>query len=663
MQAFFDGLLLVLAWPAIGMLFLGVMIGLYLGAVPGLGGMVGFAMLMPFTFGMDPVVAFALLLGMYAVTTTSDTLTAVLLGVPGTGAAAATVVDGYPMAKRGEAMRALGAAYTGSAIGGVFGALSLALTLPIIKPLILAFAPPEFFMLGVLGLTYVGALSGRSISRGLIAALFGLLIATIGYSTQGGIARYSFEVNYLLDGLAVIPLALGLFAIPEIVELACRGLPIAGDSETKSTKGQMLQGIRDAFTHWWLVLRSSLIGIYIGMLPGIGASIADWVAYGHAVHTAKDKSQFGHGDVRGVIAPETANNSVKGSDLVPTIAFGIPGSAAMSILLGAFLIHGLRPGPEMLTTKLTFTYSLVWTLVIANLAGALALMLWSRQIAKIVFLRANLIVPAIILFSFMGAWMNKSQLGDWITLLVFGVIGIWFKHAGWPRPPVILGFVLGPIMEANLDISLQAVGWGFVTRPLVIAMIVILAVSFAFELRRQRQMQKSGGAVPVADLAEGGSAKDLSAGKSAAPSPVSNIVLAAMFIVLFVMALWFSRDWAWDAAMFPKVIGVLGIGVAALVLVTSIRSLAHTAEPAKDETMSAARIAQMLLFLTGIIVLTKLFGQLIAMPVMVGVYLAWWGRENWKIVIGQALAAWAILYFMFGELMKVIWATPLWEMF
>lgn len=663
MDALIEGLRLVLQWPAIGMLFLGCAIGLYLGAVPGLGGMVGFAMLMPFTFGMDPVVAFALLLGMYAVTTTSDTLTAVLLGVPGTGAAAATVVDGYPMSQRGEAMRALGAAYTGSAIGGVFGALSLAVSLPIIAPLIVNFAPPEFFMLGVLGLTYVGALSGRSIARGLIAALFGLLIATVGYSTQGGIARYSFEVNYLLDGFAVIPLALGLFAIPEIVELACCGLPIARHAETGSNKGQMLLGIRDAFANWWLIIRSSLIGIYIGMLPGIGAAIADWVAYGHAVQSAKDKSQFGKGDVRGVIAPETANNSVKGSDLVPTIAFGIPGSAAMSILLGAFLIHGLRPGPDMLTTKLSFTYSMVWTLVIANVTGALALMLWSKQITKIVFLRANLIVPSIILFAFMGAWVNKSNVGDWFALLGFGIVGLWLKQAGWPRPPVILGFVLGPIMETNLDITLQAIGPGFVTRPLVIAMIVILAVSFAYELRRQRQMRASGGAVPKADDAT-------PTKKGEQPASMSDAGLALGFIGLFALALWFARSWTWDAAMFPRVIGVAGIAMATLVLVQvalqRAKKMATSEAPsavAADDPMSARRIAAMLAFLVAIMIATQVFGQLIALPAMIAVYLAWWGRESWAIVIGQALAAWAVLYFMFGELMKVVWATPAIELF
>lgn len=647
MEAFVQGLSLVLSWPAFGMLLLGVMVGLYLGAVPGLGGMVGFALLMPFTFGMDPVVAFALLLGMYAVTTTSDTLTAVLLGVPGTGAAAATVVDGYPMTQRGQAMRALGAAYTASAIGGVFGAFALALSLPIIKPLIIAFAPPEFFMLGVLGLTYVGALSGRSILKGLVAALFGLLIATIGYSTQGGIARYAFEVNFLLDGLSIIPLALGLFAVPELVELACRGLPIAGKADSTQARGQIFQGVRDAFVNRWLLLRSALIGIYVGVLPGVGAAIADWVAYGHAVHGAKDKTQFGKGDVRGVIAPEAANNAVKGSDLVPTIAFGIPGSAPMSILLGAFLIHGLQPGPTMLTTKLSFTYSLVWMLAIANLIGALALMAWSRQLARIVFVRANLIVPAIILFSFMGAWVTKSAMGDWVVLIVFGFIGVLLKKAGWPRPPIILGFVLGPIMEGNLDISVQALGWGFVTRPLVLIMIVALAISFVFELRRQRQYQ-SGSSVPTPLQEAKASVTE------APPSIAATLALSGMFLVLYALALWFARNWSIDAAMFPRAIGILGLLLTLGALLHALRQWGSASSTA-DRDMSPSRIAQMFTFLIAILVATKLFGQLIGLPLMIAVYLAWWAREKWTIVFAQTIAAWLVLYFMFGKLMNVIW--------
>ncbi|MBM3607486.1 MAG: hypothetical protein FJX29_03390 [Alphaproteobacteria bacterium] len=417
----------------------------------------------------------------------------------------------------------------------------------------------------------------------------------------------------------------------------------------------MIQGVRDAIAHRWLVLRASLIGIYIGILPGIGGAIADWVAYGHAWQGAKDKSQFGKGDVRGVIAPEAANNSVKGGDLIPTVAFGIPGSAAMAILLGAFLIHGLRPGPEMLTTKLSFTYSLVWTLAIANVLGALALMLWSRQLAKIAFLRASLIVPGIMLFAFMGAWTAKSQMGDWMTLLVFGVIGIIFKSASWPRPPIILGLVLGPIMENNLDLSLQVLGWGFLVRPLVIAMIVILALSFAWEFRRLYRMRKQGPA--PAGLQGESEAPQASEAK---PSLPASLFLLIALGALCAMALYLARNWSSDASMFPNAIAALGLVMIALALSGDIRTWRIDGlGAAQRDGLPLTHAVTLMAWLAGVVAATMLFGQLIALPLMVAVFLIFWGRENWKIVAAQAFAAWLVLYVIFERFMNVIWHQPL----
>ena len=316
------GLTLVVQWPAFGYLLVGVLIGLFFGAIPGLSGLVGLAILLPFTFEMSSVSAFAFLLGMFAVTTTSDTIASVLLGIPGTAASQATVLDGYPMAMRGEASRAFGAAFTVSALGGVVGAVFLGLSIPIVRPLILSFASPEFFLLGVLGLTMVGSLSGDSIVKGMIAAVLGLMLSMVGYAEMGAIARYHFDVTYLLDGFPLIPLVLGLFAVPELLELAVRNTSISRVPKDQA-QSTMLDGVRDAMVHWWLVIRCSAIGIYVGMLPGLGGAIVDWVAYGHAVQSARDKSGFGKGDVRGVIAPETANNAMKGAALIPTIAFGI----------------------------------------------------------------------------------------------------------------------------------------------------------------------------------------------------------------------------------------------------------------------------------------------------------------------------------------------------
>ncbi len=653
MNAMLEGLHLLLTWQVMGLMMVGVLVGLYLGAVPGLGGMVGFSLLLPFTFNMSQTAAFALLLGMYAVTTTSDTLAAILIGVPGTGSAAATLIDGFPLSKQGQAMRALGAAYTSSVAGGLLGALALGASVPIIKPLILAFGPPEFFMLAVLGLCFVGTLSGGSASKGILGALIGLILSTIGYSTQGGIARYAFGTNYMLDGLKIVPVVLGLFAIPEIVELAVKGLPIG--AKIGDQKSRIIDGVRDTFRNWSLVLRSSIIGIYIGLLPGVGGSIADWVAYGHAVQTAKDKSQFGKGDIRGIIAPESAVNAVKGSDLVPTIAFGIPGSAPMSILLGAFLVHGLRPGPDMLTTNLPFTFSLMWTLVIAHVAGALLMMVGSRQLAKVTLVRGHLLVPGIVLFSFMGAWMQSNQLGDWISLIGFGIFGLLMKKAGWPRPPIILGFVLGPIMEVNLDLSHQAFGWGWVQRPWVLVMLAILtfsAMSFGRKFLPGYRAKLSTAAIEEQAHA-------------AAPAPGLSLGISAMLGLCFGVAVWIASGWTLDASFFPLATGIPGTLVAFSLLGLSLLRLSRL-RPDREPIATSQewiKTALLLASLAGIIVVSLLFGQIAALVLFVALYLALWARESWRMVIAQTVVGWGILFLLFDHLLHPIWLTALFPIF
>jgi TctA family transporter len=551
-DAVLTGLYAVVAWPAIGYLFLGVFIGLFFGAVPGLSGLVGMAILLPFTFDMAPVSAFAFLLGMFAVTTTSDTVASVLLGIPGTAASQATILDGYPMAQKGEASRAFGAAFTVSAIGGVLGALILGLSIPIVKPLILSFAQPEFFMLGLLGLTMVGSLSGDSVSKGLLAALMGLLLSYVGYAINGAVPRYWLGATYLLDGIPLIPLVLGLFALPEVLELAVRNTSISR-VDRASVEGHMARGIGDAFREWWLVLRSTVIGAYVGMLPGLGGSIVDWVAYGHVVQSSRDKSQFGKGDVRGVIAPETANNAMKGGALIPTVAFGIPGSASMAILLGALLIQGLQPGPQMLTIKLPITFSMMWTLAIANLVGALLLMVLANQVARVAFIRGHLIVPAVCLFVFMGSWLAGNQMGDWTILLVFGVIGYLMKQGGVPRPPLVLGFILGPIMENSLHITGSAYeGLDWLLRPtcLVILALIVLTVVFA---TRSAHRQKR--------LPEG-----VQLGETTRTDPTIALWVAIALLAVLVCAMVPAFSWPRDTGFIPLITIVPGIALAAFVI-------------------------------------------------------------------------------------------------
>jgi putative tricarboxylic transport membrane protein len=672
-DAFITGLFLVFEWPAIGFLMLGVFIGIWLGAVPGLGGIIGLVLLLPFTFGMDPVPAFALLLGMFAVTTTSDTIASVMLGIPGTAASQATILDGYPLAQKGQAARAFGAAFTVSAFGGVFGALILAASLPLILPIILSFNSPELFMLGVLGLAMVGSLSGGSILKGLAVAALGILMSTIGYAESFAIPRFHFETDYLTDNLPLIPVVLGLFAIPEIMELAIRNTSISKIPESQTAGGGMLEGIKDAFRHWWLALRCAVIGTYVGMLPGLGAAIVDWIAYGHAVQSAKDKSQFGRGDIRGVIAPEAANNATKGGSLVPTVAFGIPGSLGTAILLGALLIQGLKPGPEMLTTQLHITFSMVWAIVVANIAVAIILMFLSRQIAKVAFLPGHLLVPGVILFVFMGAWLGGASLGDWISCLTMGIVGFVMKRGGWPRPPLILALILGSIMENAFQISINAydgISWLW-ERPIVLIILALIAITIFLAARgitkNKRTQETAEDAEPVI-------------GEGAERNPMISLPFAILLFLLFTWAWWEAtrghdvgpeyelEPWPTSVSQFPLVAVIPGIILVFFAMLKDGQGYlaalkehggfgaawAHTSEVAVLN-----RAYMFFGYLIAMILIMLVIGQKLALPIYIAAYLNRWGNYNWRITLGYAVGGWVFLVGFYDQIMHLFW-HPSW---
>ena len=455
---------------------LGCIMGLVLGIVPGIGGLAGTAMLLPFTFAMDPYSAFALLLGLGSTTATGDPIPAVLFGVPGGAASAATVLDGFPMAKRGEAGRALSAAYMSSLMGGVFGAALLAISIPILRPVMLYLGSPELLAFSILGISMVAVLSGNAPLRGVAAGCLGVMIAMIGTDPQTGTLRWTFDTLYLWDGLPLTPLLLGVFALPELCDLLIARVAISSKGATNNIYKGQWQGVKDCFDNWWLILRCSWIGGGIGSIPGISASVVDWLAYGHALKTEKGAHlTFGKGDVRGVIASESSNNAKEGGALVPTVAFGVPGSATMAILLGAFLIHGLVPGPDMLTKNLSITYSMVWSVALANILGAGLCYAFSPQFARIATLRYTLILPAVLGIVYIGAFEATRSWGDLITLLFFGLLGWIMKQFKWPRPPLILGVVLGDTIERYMFISVERYGLSWLLRP-VVAILFTMAI-------------------------------------------------------------------------------------------------------------------------------------------------------------------------------------------
>ena len=651
------GLTSILAWPAIGFMVLGVLIGIWLGAVPGLGGVLGMILILPFLFGWDPINAFALLLGLFAVTSTSDTIASVMLGIPGTAASQATILDGYPLAQQGQAARAFGAAFTVSAFGGVFGAAMLAISLPLITPVITAFRSGELFMLAVLGLTMVGSLSGGSIVKGVGAALLGLLLAMVGTADTVAIYRYTFDSSYLQDQLPLIPVVLGLFAIPELMELATRNVSISRVPKDQAEGGGMLAGIRDAVRNWWLATKCAAIGTYIGILPGLGAAIVDWVAYGYAVQSSKDKSKFGKGDIRGVIAPESANNAIKGGALIPTVAFGIPGSLGMAILLGALLQVELLPGPDMLTTDLHITFAMVWTIVIANILAAALLMILARQVAKVAFVPGHLIIPGVILFIFMGAWLGgQTSIEAWIICLTFGVVGYLMKQTGWARPPLVLGLILGDIIENRFLLATNAAdGFGWMTswiNLIIIALIVATVFLAARGVVKNKQSE---------DIAEAGEGRGF--------NPAMSLPFSLVTIFVFAAAILQAREWENpEVNMFPFSIAIPGVVLAAIAAFNDGRAFGRVRAQSQSlgamfaeagERALLLRSIKFIAALVGMALIMLVIGQKLAIPLFIYLYLRLWARYPIWIGALYAFVGWLFLIILYDRIIHLNFHIPM----
>ncbi len=323
-----EAFVLILSPTAIMYLIGGVLLGLCVGVFPGLGGIAGLSLVLPFVYGMDPISGLSLMVGLVAVIPTSDTFASVLLGIPGSSASQATVLDGFPLSKNGQAARALAAAFTSSLFGGLVGAIVLTFFILIARPLVLAFGIPELLLLTILGFSMVGVLAGRSLLKGLIAVGLGMSVGAIGEAPAQGSSRLDFGYWYLQDGFTLVIVGLGIFAIPEIISLLRQNRAISKDAKLGAG---WLDGMKDWWINKWLSLRCACIGVVVGVVPGLGGSVVDWIAYGHSVQTTKDRSNFGKGEIRGVIGPESSNNAKEGGGLVPTLLFGIPGSGSMAV--------------------------------------------------------------------------------------------------------------------------------------------------------------------------------------------------------------------------------------------------------------------------------------------------------------------------------------------
>lgn len=462
--------------------------------MPGLGGVAVVSILLPVIYTLDVNSGLAVLLGAVGVVYTADTITAVLVGTPGSPASAPTAIEGYALARQGQAARALSAAFLSSLFGGLVGAVVITLAIPIAGPLVLAFGTAELFMFTVVGVYYASSLLGTSPVRGLLAALLGLLLGTVGPAPAAAEFRFIWEQVYLMDGVSMVILALGVFGVAEVVSMLALGGAIA---RTVALGGGWREGARDVVRYRWLVVRGAVIGALTGFMPAIGANASTWISYGQAVATSSDRSRFGHGDIRGIIAPEAANNATVAADLVPTLLFSVPGGPAAAVFMGALFFYGLYPGPRFVLDHQELMFVIVWSLILSSIAGAALCFAISPLIARLTGLSFALIAPPLLLVMVLGAYQSSQHLGDLVALGLFGLLGWAMKRANWPRAPLLIGFVLAQPMEKHFWLAVQLHGWRWLHAPGVLVLAALIAVPLAVRLlraaRRRARARETGG--------------------------------------------------------------------------------------------------------------------------------------------------------------------------
>ena len=599
----------------------GVLLGLCVGVFPGLGGIAGLSLVLPFVYGMDPVAGLSLMVGLVAVIPTSDTFASVLLGIPGSSASQATVLDGFPMSKNGQAARALAAAFTSSLFGGLVGALVLTFFILIARPLVLAFGIPELLLLTILGFSMVGVLAGRSLLKGLIAVGLGMTVGAIGEAPAQGSSRLDFGYWYLQDGFSLVVVGLGIFAIPEIISLLRQNRAISKDAKLGAG---WLDGIRDWWVNRWLSLRTAIIGVIVGVVPGLGGSVVDWIAYGHAVQTTKDRSNFGKGEIRGIIGPESSNNAKEGGGLVPTLLFGIPGSGSMAVFIGGMILIGYEAGPQMIRNDLPITYTVVWSLALANVFGAGLCIFLSGGIAKLTTIRFPLLVPFLFMVISFAAFQSKQTLWDVGALVVIGLLGIFMRRFDWSRPAFLIGFVLADQAEVYTYQATQIASvkgrtggteavLSYLFSPVGLVLIAIIAISVWLGARQSGVLHEHD--------------EEAATGSKRAPI-IFTLVLTAFLGIAFFDAL--RVDVLIDKVFPATVAGLSILAAIALLVQMRIKPASHMlfddAEHSGEEASAPAGLWPALGWFVSLLVLTALFGFVIALALFFVIFLR--GREK-----------------------------------
>jgi TctA family transporter len=499
----FSGLAQLLDWPLPLYFALGVLNGLVFGLLPGLSGSVGIALMIPLTFGLSAGQSMALFTAALSGQTFAGSISAILLNTPGTSPNAATTLDGYPLARQGRGGFAIGISATASAMGSAIGVVVLIALLPVVRQVILAFSFPEFALLALMGLAAIAAASQGSLFKGLISGGLGLLLSFVGFAPVAGELRYVFGIPSLTQGVDLIAALIGLFAISEVIRLLVRKERVARDLDAlRFPSKQVWEGVRFTFRHPWLLIRSSVLGTGVGIVPGIGGTVASFLAYFQAVHSSKDPEDFGKGDPRGVLAPEAANDGKDAGSALPSLAFGLPGSSDWAIILGALVLHGINPGPNLIREAPDVVWIAIWVIFIASWVTSLVGVFTAPYLVQVTRLRPSLLAPIVGVLAVVGAYGLQRQFIDVVFAIGFGILGYYMRRHHIPVVPLILGLLLGESVERAFFQSLSVFDegiWVFFTRPISLGLVIVTLFILVAPVLSVRRRAKADAEVHRAD--------------------------------------------------------------------------------------------------------------------------------------------------------------------
>ena len=479
----------VFSWSILLMICVGTTAGIVIGALPGLTATMGVALLLPLTFGRPPLESLSMLMGIYCGAMYGGAISAILIRTPGTPAAAATVLEGYPMAKRGEAGRAMAMALFASFFGGVVGALIMTFASPFISSVALEFGPVEYFGLAIFGLSVIISISGRSLIKGMMAGFFGLLISAIGFDPISGYPRFTFGMVEMMEGPPFIPTLIGLFAVSEVFNEVQKSNQLI---QIKAKLDQYLPSWADIKYCFRELCRSSVIGTVIGAIPGAGGDIAAFISYGEAKRASKNPERYGHGEIEGLAASECANNSCSGGAMIPLLSLGVPGDAVTAVLLGAFVMQGLQPGPMLYKEHMDIVYQIFASMMLAQFAMQFIGMAGIQFFARVIMVDRSILTPSIFVLSAVGAFAMRANIFDVYTTLAFGILGYVMSRYDYPLSPILLALILGPMAEANLRRALVISNGDpsiLFSRPIAVGLMILAVISLILAIRGHQKVE------------------------------------------------------------------------------------------------------------------------------------------------------------------------------